>query len=45
MSLLQEASDIGLNHILKGQDTQVERHLDIRDKSSDGTNDARIKRN
>lgn len=39
MSLLQEATIIGLNHILNGQDTQDECQLDVRDKSSDGTND------
>lgn len=39
MSLLQEATRIGLNRILKGEDTKTVRHLNAKDKSSDGTND------
>lgn len=39
MDLLQEATRIGLTHILKGEDSQTIRHLDTKDYSSDGTND------
>lgn len=39
MSLLQEATRIGLTHILKGEDSQTARHPDTKDSSSDGIND------
>ena len=39
MSLLQEATRIGLTHILKGEDSQTARHLDTKDSLSDGIND------